>query len=325
METTTAPAPTATEAPQTPAAGSPAEPDLGNMTGEQAKAYVEAQKAKGSTKSDVPGKPAAEPVDPVKEAFKEAARKYKVKVDGKDLEVDEGELLRGYSHQQAANKILQEGKLARKQAEEFISLMRDPEKLFEVAKKLGHDPRTLTEQYLLSQIEEEMADPRDTELKKTKAKLKAIEDMEAMQKAKVEADRAEVLKQKFAKDYTEQFTDALKETNIPATKGTVAEMAKYIARSAEIGFKMTAKEAAQLVREDIIQAQQRLIGDSDGEVLIKLLGEEVANKVRKWDTGRLKNPEPQRTTPLEQGAPRERRAAPTKRMTPKQWREYNRR
>ncbi len=320
MAEVTATAPVAPSAP-TPAAE--AAPDLGNMTGEQAVAYVEAQKAKESGKlKGTPTKPLIAS-DTVKDAAQEAMRKYKVKVDGQELEVDENELLRGYSHQRAANKILQEGKLARKQAEEFIAMMRDPDKVDEVLKKLGHEPRTLYEKKLVAQLEDEMMDPRDKELKLTKAKLKQIEDMEAQQKAQLEDQRVQVLKDKFAKDYTEQFTQALTETNIPATKGTVAEMAKYIARSAQIGFKMTAQEAAQLVREDIILAQQRLIGDSDGETLIKLLGEDVANKVRKWDTSRLKNPEPARTTPLEQGPPRERKT-PHKRMSPSEWREFNR-
>lgn len=300
------------------------------MTGEEAVKWVEAQKAKKEAPKKDPylaesAKPEAaqSTQEAVKEAVAEAKRRLKID----DQEVDEDEVIKVFKerkgHQQAANKILQEGKILRKQAEEFVAMLRDPDKAFDVLQKLGHDPRTLAEKKLLKVLEDEMLDPRDKELRETKKKLQAIEDMERQQKEAAEKQRLETLKSKFAQDYTTQFTQALQESNLPATKTTVAEMAKYIARSAEIGFKMTAQEAAQLVKEDLIEAQRRLIGDTDGEMLIKLLGEEVANKVRKWDTSRLKSPDPQRVAPQDQGERRERRV-PHKRMSAKEWREFNR-
>ncbi len=327
METNTAP----TQAvPAAPAAPAPVAPDLSKMTGAEAKAWVEAQKTKEPGKAPpkadpyrTDSKPAAT-TDIVKEAAIEAKRKLKIDND----EIDEDEVIKIYKerkgHQKAANEKLQEGLRARQQAEEFVQMMRDPDKAFEVLGKMGHDARALAEKYLVAKLEDEMLDPRDRELKDAKMKLKAIEDMEKQQKTQVEQERISVLKEKFAQDYTTQFTEALKQTSIPATKGTVAEMAKYIARSAEIGFKMTALEAAQLVKEDMVQAQQRLIGDTDGEMLIKLLGEDVANKIRKWDTSRLRTTETP-AAPQINTTERKDRRPPNKRMSPKEWREYNRR
>ncbi len=259
----------------------------------------------------------------VSDAAKEVMRKYQVKVDGQDMEVDENELKRGYTHQRAANKILQEGKQARKQAEQFIEMMKDPEQFWKAAEKLGHNKRDQVEKYLASQLEEEMMDPRDKELKDAKAKLKYIDDMENKQKEQIEKQRNEALKAKYAEDYSKQFVSALEETGLPATKPMVAEMAKYIARSTQIGFKMTAIEAAKLVKEDIQLAHQKLLGNTDGETLIKLLGEDVANKVRKWDTSRVKDPNAQMRTPVEQ-KPRE-RSSNNKRMSSNEWRDFNRR
>lgn len=309
-------------------------PDLQKMSGSQLREYFEAQKAaeaksthsthtKATSKAD-----AAKGPDLLKEAAKaatEAVRKYKVKVDGQEHEVDETELLRGYSHQKAANKILQEGTAARKQAEEFVAMMRDPHKFYETAQKLGHDPRKLAEEYLAKQLEVELMDPRDRELAEAKNKLKHMEDLDRAEKEKIEAHRNEVLKQKYAKDYSDQFVAALQDTGLPPTKHMVSDMAKYVSRAAKIGFKMTPAEAAQLVREDVQMAHQRLIGDADGDTLMKLLGDEVANKIRKYDTQRLKNPEQNLRTPTEQGEARTMRPkADGKRMSPKEWRNYNR-
>lgn len=269
-----------------------------------------------------------EKAEPVSEAAKEVMRKYKLKVDGQDVEVDEEELKRGYSHQKAASKILNEGKAARKQAEEFVSMMKDPARLMEAITKLGHDPRKLAEEYLVSQLQDEQMDPRDKELRDAKARIKAIEDMENQKKEAIEKQRDEQLKAKYAADYTQQFVGALEKTGLPPTKPMVAEMAKYIRLSAKDGWKMTPDEAAMLVKQDIQMAHSRLIGDSDGETLMKLLGEEVANKVRKYDMAKLRDPNAGLKTPDTQ-TKRERQSQDVNKPASiaeqrKNWKKFNR-
>lgn len=277
-----------------------------------------------SAATESPGNPAPNSGD-IKDAAIEAMKKYKVKVDGQELEVDEGELLRGYSHQKAANKILQEGKKARKQAEEFIAMMKDEGKLFEVIQKLGHDPRKLTEQYLAKQLEEEMLDPREKEFRRAQEELKRYKAQEEQMKAEQQRRLDESLKAKYAKDYSDQFVDALKTSGLPATKPMVAEMAKYVQRAAKIGFKMTPSEAAQLVKEDVQKAVASLTGEADGDTLIKLLGEQVANKVRKWDTSRVKTPDQVLKTPEQsRNSPTRKRESEYKPMSHKEWRNLNR-
>jgi len=303
------------------------------ISGLEAKALAEESKATGKSiqellmakagKSPVANQ-SQEPTADQKEQAREAIRKYKVKVGGHEREVDEKELLRGYSHQQHASKILQEGQTARKQAEQFISMMKDPEQFYEVAKKLGHDPRGLAEKYLVSQLEDELLDPREKELKEARFKLKAIEDKERKQKESIEAQRLDEVKQKYVKDFETKFIDALQKSDLPPTKPMIAEMAKYISRSAKIGFKMEPHEAAQLVKEDIQKAQISLIGNADGETLLKLLGDDVAKKILTARGSKVK--QTGFTTPAEQAPKREIQPAGkgTKRMSPREWRDYNR-
>jgi hypothetical protein len=314
-------APVAAQA--TPATSAPA-PDLSNMTGAEAVAYVEAQKAAKNQPVAQKAASAPEP-ESIKDIVKEAARKYKVKVDGSEREVEESELIRGYAHQQAANKILQEGKGARKQAEDFIAMMKDPQKFYEAAQKMGHNPRELAEKYLASQLEDELMDPREKELKDAKSKLAKYDEIEKEQLRQAEQKRSDELRDKYSKEYEAQFVEALKETQLPPTKPMVAEMAKYISRSAKIGFKMTPNEAAQLVKEDIQRAQVALFQSSDGDTLLRLLGDETANKILQARGSKVKSPEANLRTPETQGEPSERnRANGNKRMTPAEWRNFNR-
>jgi hypothetical protein len=262
--------------------------------------------------------------NPISEAAKEAIRKHKLKVDGQEIEVDDEELKRGYGLQKVSTKRMQEGLAAKKQAEEFISMMKDKGKLFNAIQKLGHDPRKVAEEYLAEQLRDEMMDPREKELRDTKAELKRLQSLDEEQKKALEDKRIAVLRDKFSKDYNDQFVEALKASSLPPTKETVAEMAKYISRAAHIGFKMTAEEAAKLVKEDIEERHRRLYGEADPETLVRLLGDQGLQKIRQYDTSRLKNPEENLKTPQDQGELGQRKRNPTKRMTPAEWREFNR-
>lgn len=318
----------AVAAPASPVAEAPvADAPSPNMTGSEAKAWVESQKAKPKVIDPKdPGRAdAPKEENPVKEAAREAMKR-KVIVDGKEEEVDVDAALKDYAKYKSANQKFMQASEMRKQAEQFVMMMKDPEKYFEAATKLGHNPRDLAEKYLAAQLEDELLDPRDRELKEARRKLKAVDDMEKSHKEAIENQRNEALKAKYAKEYSDQFVEALQKTNLPPTKPMVAEMAKYIHRAAKIGFEMTASEAAQLVKEDIQVAQQKLFKDVDGDMLIKLLGDDLANKVRKWDTSRVRNPEANLRTPNEQPDPSKvrQRGTPTKQMTPKEWREFNR-
>jgi len=308
-----------------------------NMTGEEAKAWVESQKAaKASPKDggrDDKGKFVGKTAPPkeqsstemVKDAAKEAAARQKFKIDGKEVEDTEVEAAwREYQKGKAGDAKLREASALRKQAENFLAMMKNPEHFYEVAAKLGHDPRALAEKYLAAQLEDELLDPREKEFRAAKRKLKEFEDMETKRKASVEAQRHAALKDKYAKDYSEQFVAALEESKLPATKGMVSKMAKYVHDSAKIGFKMTPSEAAQLVKEDLEKEHQNLWADADGESLIKLFGEQAANKIRKWDTGRIRNPESGLKTPTEQAEQSHTRRTPDKRLSPAEWRKFTR-
>ena len=122
-------------------AAAPNQPQDPKLNNQQAQSGIPGGQPNGQSSADA-----------VKAAAQEAKRRLKID----DQEVDEDEVIKIYKdrkgHQQAANKILQEGKAARKQAEEFISMMKDKGSLMDAIKKLGHDPRRLAEEYLAESV-----------------------------------------------------------------------------------------------------------------------------------------------------------------------------
>lgn len=261
--------------------------------------------------------------DTAKSAAQEVMRKHKLKVAGQEVEVDDEELKRGYSISKAAAKEMFEAKRIAKQAQEFIDMGKDPTKVIDLLKHLGHDARKLAEEYLASQLEDDLKDPKDKELQKYKSEAEQYRQMieaEKERKAKIQSD---ALKQKYAKEYEAQFTEALQSSKLPATKESVAKMARYIHRASEINLEMTPQEAAQLVKEDMTREIKTLVAEASPETLIALFGEETANKIRGWDTSRVKDPNKGLENPTHANPQKERRNT-TKPMSHDEWREFNR-
>jgi small-conductance mechanosensitive channel len=263
----------------------------------------------------------------VAKAAAEAMRKLKIKhKDGKEEEVDEGEVLKVYQerkqHQSEASRKLNEGLKLRKQAEEFVSMLKDEGKLRDVLKKLGHDPRKLSEKILGEHLEDELMDPKDKELKTLRQQLEAREAKEKAELDRVQNERKEQLKQKFMKEYESDFVKSLESQKLPPTKEVVAKMAGYVSQFAKQNIKITTDEAASLVKQDIENFTKSVVGNSDGELLLKLLGEDVANKIRKFDTSKIRSPEAMLQTP--QGQVHDRQRKPQERMSARDWQLHKR-
>lgn len=236
---------------------------------------------------------------PSQEQIKEAMKKYKVKIEGEEIEVDESELISGYQLRKASDKKFQEAAMYKKQAEEFVKLLKtDPIKVLKDP-RLGHDLRKLAEDYLIQELNEEMMDPKEKELRDAKAKLQAFEEEKRRIQEEEQTRQQEELKQKYAQDYVQSFTKALDQSGLPRTEHTVKRMAYYMHQAVKRGLSLQPTDVVDLVKQDYINEQKALYSNLDGDTLLQILGEDIAGKIRKSDIQRLKNPKQtpiQRTT-----------------------------
>ncbi len=260
----------------------------------------------------------------ISEAAQEAMRKFKFKGDdGAEVEVDEAEVLKTYQerkkHQSVASRELNEGRQAKKQAEEFVKMMKDKKTFFEVASKLGHDPRLLAEEFLAEKIQYELMDPKDREILEKSQKLSAYEEKERLAQEAKDNEVKEKLRAHYAKKFEGEFVEALKETAIPQNKDSVARMADYISKAARAKIPMTAKEAAILVQQDLKAIKSSVYKDATAEQLVEMLGEDGLQKLRAYDVSRLKDPMSAVRTPQQQIDSTKPRDRSTGRYTPKQW------
>jgi hypothetical protein len=215
-------------------------------------------------------------------------KKYKVKVNGEEMEVTEEELIKGYQIRKAADEKFREASMLRKQAEEFISLLKkDPIKVL-THPSLGVDFKKLAEEYLYQQLEEELMDPKDRELKKYKAMIEEMERQKQEQERAQQETMIEQLKAEYSQNYVKDITEALQSSGLPKNEFTVKRIAYYMYEGLRRGYNLSAKQVAPLVKEDYIKEQRALYSSLDGDLLVQLLGDDLVNKIRKYDVDKLK-------------------------------------
>lgn len=221
-------------------------------------------------------------------------RKFKVKVDGEELEVDEDELLKGYQSSKSAQKKFSEAAMMRKQAEKFVELLKtDPVKVL-TDPDIGVNFRELAEKYLVEQLQEELLTPEEREVREVKRKLREYEDKERLTREEQEKAQYEELLNHYQQDFTKQITTALESTGLPQNEATIGRMANYyyqILQSKDIADEVkdniTFTDVAQLVQEDYQNELKRLVSSSNMETLVKLMGEDQVKNIRKWDLERV--------------------------------------
>lgn len=247
-----------------------------------------------------PGTPGAKPgagTDPLKAATDAAVKKYKLVVDGKEEEVDEPELIKRAQKGTAAEKRFQEAHMTRQemgnlkaQVERLMGVLRDPEAVWETLQKLGHEPRGLAEKFLTGIIKEEQLTPEQKKVRDAERILSENETRKKNEERTAHEKRQAELEERFTNEFSQQVTKALTENQLPKTPWTVKMMAYYMAQGLKHNANLTASDVVPLVKKHFVSQINEILGATDGDILIGLLGETVLGKVRKADLERLKDP-----------------------------------
>lgn len=282
----------------------------------------------------------AKPADaaPPEGASAAEIRKWKIKIDGAEAEVDEPELLRGYERAKGSHKRFEEAAKLRKEIEareaefaETVSLVRDPrtreralarllggdDALLDLAtnvlsKRLEFDALPEPERKRRQQMteREREIEAQELALAKREAEIKKRRDAETQQ-------RAQALQEQFAREWP----PLLKAAGVPPSRTAIARMASTMREALSIGVDMTAAEAAKIVAEEMREEYRSLASDADPDTLAALLGP-GAEKVRAAKLASVQA-QPGRKPPAEQPpSARERREpapAPTFEELRKRW------
>lgn len=221
-------------------------------------------------------------------------KKFKVKVNGKEREFTEDELLQRASLAEAAQERFNEAAKLRRQAEQVIGKLRDPKQVMTVLQDpaLGLSKDAIRAQfeewYAKEFIETEKLTPEQKKIREQQAELEKYkqrdkETEEQKLKAQQEAMTAQAREQ-----VQTQIIEALETGGLPKTNFTIRRLAYWMQRNHANGFDAPVSLVVSQVKSEMETTLRDLVQASDGEVLVKLLGDGVIQKLRKYDLEQLR-------------------------------------
>lgn len=218
---------------------------------------------------NVSPEPAVEPTEPETESETPKVdapvekRKYKVKIDNEESEVDEDELISNYQLKKASHQKFQQASALQKELEDFLySSKANPKQIFEM---LGINAKDFSEQLLIEELMEASLSPTEREAKELKAKLAKYEAAEKESEAQAQA-RKYTLELSEAESAVEaEVVQALQEAGLKPTPRNIARLAEQMLAS-----ERSAVEASRYVKRDLDEDLGDLLSTHSIEDLMKI-------------------------------------------------------
>jgi hypothetical protein len=232
------------------------------------------------------------------EVQKPTKKKYQYKADGQDVaeELDDSEIANRLSLAKAAQKRMMEAGQTKKQAEEFFKRLKEnPLDILGDDRVMGKQKfREIAEKYLIEQMQLEQMSPEERARLDKDNKLNEYERQERERAEQEQKRQAQQQEQIWAERYEKTIIDTLEKTKLPKNPRTIARMAQAMQTALKHGIDADSTLLAEMVTGDYKNELTSIIGESGPEQLIAMFGEDLINKIRRYDLQRYsaKNPEP---------------------------------
>lgn len=247
-----------------------------------------------TSKSEAPKAPAkiADKAAKQEGAKKISDDKYKIKVDGEDLELSRDEMIKYAQLGRAGQKKMQEAAIIRQEAINLVDLLRkDPRKVLSDPNILGSDDAVikLAQEILANKLDEEQKDP--TTLRAEKAE-RELEDLRKKAKDKEEQDQKsayERLVQQEEAQLEEQITTAFETSGLPKSPFVLKRLADVMISAAEADKNITPRMALNIVKREMQKDLKEYFDITPEEALEELLNADKVKNLRKRQLSKLKD------------------------------------
>lgn len=229
--------------------------------------------------------PAAEPAVPAP-----PPKKYKVKVEDQETEVDETELVSGYQLKKASMKKFEEAAAVRKQVEGLLQYVKQNPFDPRLKQIFGEDwnPEALAEDMVIKKYErekmspeqQELADLREREKQRALAEEQAKKDQETQEFEK----NVEIQRQKLISD----FVPAIEKMGLPKNTESMRRMVHVLRMSNMNGIPLAPDQIAEQVHEDYANELRTYAGAKQGQSLLDILGPELRKAIRKAEVAAVR-------------------------------------
>lgn len=260
------------------------------------------------------------PVEAPKEKPTEAEkRKFKLKIDGEEKELDEEFLIKDYQKKAAAEKRFREAEQKAKETEQKYSKLK--ENPWDVLKELGHDPEALASDYIVKTFEERNMDPEKREMLRLKKEHEELLKFKESQEAKEKETQSQLKAQEYAVKYEAQLIEVLESGELPATNAAVSliqqamreriEAAETDEEKDAVTVKDVVEDVKKYYEQELMSALKKFYFKKP-EKLEAILGEEGMEAIRQLNLAKMKKPPTESTKPVQDTSPKK----------PKSWQEF---
>lgn len=232
-----------------------------------------------------------------KEEIKQLKKKYKLKVDGKELEeevnLDDDEYMtRQLQLAKAAQKRMGEYSQLEKEVRTFIEeLRKNPRKVL-ADPTIGIDIKNLAKEIIEEEIANSQKSPEQLEKEKLEKELKAIKEEREKEKEESKKKELERLQQQEYERYDMLMTQALDKSDLPKSPYVVKKIADYMLLGLEQGHDITPEDVLPIVREEMQNDLKDMFAVMPDEVIEALVGKDVISRIRKKNIAKAKQQPP---------------------------------
>jgi len=226
-----------------------------------------------------------------KQAAKELKKRLKLKVNGREIEEeidfnDDDKLRELLQKGYAADSKFQEAAGLKKQMQAFVQLMQqDP---IQALQKLGHDPDKIAEMHMQKRIEEMQKSPEQIAQEKMQKELEALKaEKELLEKEKFDAEQKRVQDQ-YARQLDEEITSGLKNSELPKSPYVVKRIAELMMLGLSKNKNISVQDVLPIAEKQIKGEIQQMFAAMPEEIIEKILGQDVSNKLRKRRLNKMK-------------------------------------
>jgi hypothetical protein len=240
-----------------------------------------------------PGEKKADAPQPTEEKKAAEKRKYKLKVDGgeEELELSDEEIAVRLQKERAAGKRMQEAAELRKKFQQAVDLIKkDP---FAALKDpvFGVDLDALAEKRIVEKYSRDMMPPEERQKLEMQEKLAAYEAEKAESVRAQEEAAHQAQAHRVYQETERSLLDALGQEGMTKDYETLLEMVEIAKLNLDYGIELTPAQMAAEVKARRGERTSKAFGTLKGlkgDELVSRLGEDVVNEVLRHSVARLK-------------------------------------
>ena len=241
----------------------------------------------------------AKPQTKAEKKAEAAKKKYKLKVDGKDEDVEfdpsnEEEVIKQLQLAKVSHKRMQESAEMRKGIQELLDTLRtDPLKvLTDPRLQISEETRKkLAEAMINNELEEMAKTPEQREKERLQKEYERLKkQVEDEQKSRQELE-FKMAQEKAAVELDQEMTEAIEASGLPKNARTVRYMAEALMFCLENNIDLTAKDLVPYVKKQTLAEFKEIIGSLPDDEFEGWVGKDRLSSLRKRSIAKAKVPQ----------------------------------